>query len=717
VKRFLLLLITLTVLCSGAHAANWWDSNPLAETLFVETCDAGNLAGWSGTTAGWTDAANEFEHDGAPNPTGIYKTANFVALDFNLFVRHRSEMKTNFFSQTGSTDSMVEGYFVTTSAATDKISVGVYNGSVNTVLIEKGFVFGPATTFDLNINRNPDGFFELFIDEVSQGLSDWSDTNYISSNFIINYSDTLASLLDDVFLFEIDDLKVGILTVEGFSKKGPFPVFYPIINENLTIDFNVFNSDNNRILVDFNYGIDLNENKNIIVTDLNLTSDVCPDQDWDDVPSTCSIDWNISNVEDGNYFIKSSFSSGIKDVFDFTRTTLKIQNDVNLLIKNPINEETGAVIGDSTTHWIVRISDSGFLTVTDFQIDDNFFTINVTSPDFVTITIDTNATAVYNSRQYAFDFSVPQDAVLQPYLPPVAESILTTVHTLSAENFTPLTGYRIKVFKDLVGGRTLIHDSVTDGKGETTIPFIVADEYEIEVYAPGGSFVTLKTYTATSTTNNLYFYITQGGLIKISEFENITVNFLPALKSSNTTDLNIQIDINSLTNSIAAIKVVMTNNEVTFYDSGLDEGAPNDGNTYVFNVNEQFPTYDTNYTAIFTVTVVLDNGDVVVFNDTYLLRPGNEGMFLLTEGMRSDFGCKTFSLQPTCVPLLFISFMIVAIVTAGFAVNFTKNGIGMIIMALILTSVFVYLTWVPIWIFFIMIVAGIGGALMVARMD
>jgi len=275
----------------------------------------------------------------------------------------------------------------------------------------------------------------------------------------------------------------------------------------------------------------------------------------------------------------------------------------------------------------------------------------------------------------------------------------------------------MKIFKDLVGGRTLIHDSSTDGKGETAIPFVIADEYEIEVYQES-VLLTTKDYTATSTTNNLYFYISDEGEIVIPDFANVTVNFLPALRTHSTRDVNVSVVIASNTLSVSAIQVVAVNNDVNIYDSGMDTSAPSDGNTYIINF-DYILAMDGNYPVEFVVIVVLENGEEFYFNDdSYWFGRGENNLItLLSVGMRTDFGCNSTNLSVTCEPLLFIALFIILFTIAGIGLTTYKNGIGLTILLLILAGAFVYIAWVPLWIYVLMFIAGIGAMVSMSRMD
>ena len=98
----------------------------------------------------------------------------------------------------------------------------------------------------------------------------------------------------------------SIEMVDDYSAYTGFPTFSYFLDGNLTIDFNVQNSDNNRLYVDINYGTTpWVGGGTVIVKDLNIVSSMCLDgnNNWGARPATCSWDWNISSVPDENYYI------------------------------------------------------------------------------------------------------------------------------------------------------------------------------------------------------------------------------------------------------------------------------------------------------------------------------------------------------------------------------------------------------------------------------
>jgi len=82
-----------------------------------------------------------------------------------------------------------------------------------------------------------------------------------------------------------------------------------VVGTTVTIDFNVSDSDNNRLTIqDINYSSSATRGTGTsLLSDVNLTSAYCTDQDWNDgFPSTCSYTWDTTGVPTGCYTISGS---------------------------------------------------------------------------------------------------------------------------------------------------------------------------------------------------------------------------------------------------------------------------------------------------------------------------------------------------------------------------------------------------------------------------
>jgi hypothetical protein len=109
---------------------------------------------------------------------------------------------------------------------------------------------------------------------------------------------------------------INILQIDGYSDAGSLPMFTYSVDGNLTIDFNVFDTDSNSLLVDLNYATTAAINTGtVIVDDLNLSKLSptgpyhCEDTNFQNT-THCAIDWNILTVPDGNYFLHITVTDG-----------------------------------------------------------------------------------------------------------------------------------------------------------------------------------------------------------------------------------------------------------------------------------------------------------------------------------------------------------------------------------------------------------------------
>ncbi|GEM_PF-4406527 len=109
----------------------------------------------------------------------------------------------------------------------------------------------------------------------------------------------------------------NITRIDASPDTTALPYFSYSIDGNLTIDFNATDADSNNLRVDLNYSPSATPyTGTAIVTRLDLNSLPasgaynCADTNFED-STQCSIDWNISNIADGNYFIHITVTDGI----------------------------------------------------------------------------------------------------------------------------------------------------------------------------------------------------------------------------------------------------------------------------------------------------------------------------------------------------------------------------------------------------------------------
>jgi hypothetical protein len=507
-----------------------------------------------------------------------------------------------------------------------------------------------------------------------------------------------------------DTIDANFVAIDGNSFFADLPIFSSIVDSNLTIDFNVFDASNQRLTAELRYSLtQVQDSGTIIIDDVNLDSGVCADQNWSDVPSTCSWDWDISGIDDGNYFLLVEIDSGTASDFNASIKSVRLQTRLDLNVFVPINEETNLPIneeGETSYYFIVKISDGNVLTIYNDNSDANVFSVR-TGVDIIT-DIDTNATSTFYGRRYYFNFPSTQSySSLQPYLVPVSSGILTTIKVQKFENLTPLSGITIRAYKFLPGGRTLVHEDVTDFKGETAIPFVIADAYELEIYQDG-VLVSTQPYTATSTTSSYYIFISEVGTIaSYTQMPAPTVVFSPLAEFQTTTDVNISMEFESEFYDMSRMTYFVQNNDTNLLEV-TDFAIPTDTNTYYIVLNQWVSGADLNYYLSVNIILTTSDGNEFRFVKYYNIKvSSNDPWFILKNSAREMFGCPTNTSVP-CNSLMFVAFFFMFLMLAGLSAGLGANGTGLSIMALIMTGFFTIIGWIVPWIGVFMAMACLG---------
>ncbi len=133
--------------------------------------------------------------------------------------------------------------------------------------------------------------------------------------------------MDDNYLIYPSAPDINVAKIDNYPDNAALPVFSYVNDGNLTIDFNVFDADNDRLAVDINYGTSsLQGTGTVLVRDLNLAPGICADQTWNDVPSRCVWDWNISIISDANYYVLIKVNDSAFTDFNAANNSFKVDN-------------------------------------------------------------------------------------------------------------------------------------------------------------------------------------------------------------------------------------------------------------------------------------------------------------------------------------------------------------------------------------------------------
>lgn len=471
-----------------------------------------------------------------------------------------------------------------------------------------------STTNDMNLyvdgNLSSGGTLSEAMDALGAGVT---DDFYIASEGGANYSD---ANVDAFHVFDGTVLNPADVNVLYYSQKGELqevgpevergtdinvtsvegyefdftglPFFTETIDGNLTIGWSFFQPSNNRSTVDINY-TDANSgsyNTYVIVKDLNMDSTVCTDQDWDDVPSTCYWDWNLSGVSDGNYYL---FIESSLDVDDFADENFGIITDVNLIINVPLNEDTGESVVTPAMGYSVKIT-----TPTDIRFYDNLavdlngYTVPLGTP--ILIKIDVNVADQYYSRQYNYQFDTAVGSeTLQPYLAPVSKSGNFIFYVFNSTTTAPLEDVTINVTGIVPDtGTTEIQEITTDSAGTATIPLLLGTDYTV-TFTYNGELV--YSVSLVPTAASLYYQVGLDIGETVPEPEptgGLYVEWLPTtlfLLQEPTGGVDINASITLIGKTLGTMRIRIFDTNGCLYDDNSFGGTWEDGNIVVFNVD------------------------------------------------------------------------------------------------------------------------------------
>jgi hypothetical protein len=196
-----------------------------------------------------------------------------------------------------------------------------YLGSDENSGIQKYWLSGDGTTW---INNGTNATYSF--SSQTTGLH----TYYAIANDNADNNSSTASVSITILNLPPD---ANIIRIEAYPDDQPLPYFTYTRDGNLTIDFNV-QDDANNLLVDLNYSSSAVQGTGtIIVNDLNISAlgttgaFNCADTNFLD-STQCSIDWNISSVVDGNYFLLLSITDGNQTDFNASDNNFQVDNPV-----------------------------------------------------------------------------------------------------------------------------------------------------------------------------------------------------------------------------------------------------------------------------------------------------------------------------------------------------------------------------------------------------
>lgn len=202
------------------------------------------------------------------------------------------------------------------------------------------------TNYDLNaVSDNQ--FFQYKAILNTEDFNSLMDLTPSVSQVDINFTPTAAPV-NNVPVLDIN-------AIDGNPDTMALPVFHYDVDANLTIDFNVFDADNNRLTIDLNFSTSQTQGTGTpFATDLNLDLQLCADLNFAQPAGVnCSWDLNIFRtlVPDDNYFILGVLSDSLDNDFNVTENSFAVDNntmidDLNAVAQTnpPLNSGDGNVL-------------------------------------------------------------------------------------------------------------------------------------------------------------------------------------------------------------------------------------------------------------------------------------------------------------------------------------------------------------------------------------
>ncbi|MBP42765.1 MAG: hypothetical protein CL528_13405 [Aequorivita sp.] len=191
---------------------------------------------------------------------------------------------------------------------------------------------------------------------------------------------------------------LNLVSLDGNPFGQGMPVFSFLVDGNLTIDFNLTH-DLNNFVFDINYSTSSTEGTGtVLYNDLNFNAnpEFCENQNFN-VSTRCSIDFDIENVADANYFILAKIIAGTTTDFNADPNHSFMINNVSNVKVTFYNEDTNGLF------------DPDFLTVDGnvFSTTAGVFDFNISTSKKYTIVA--SHTGGIHERTFVFELDADVD--------------------------------------------------------------------------------------------------------------------------------------------------------------------------------------------------------------------------------------------------------------------------------------------------------------------
>ncbi|MCX6803604.1 MAG: LamG domain-containing protein [Candidatus Diapherotrites archaeon] len=149
------------------------------------------------------------------------------------------------------------------------------------------------------------------------------DLNDVSITYVVLNSAA------DVNVVKLD----GNLLANNISKRSY------VRDGNVTVDFNVFDAENDGLTFDLNFSSSASQGSgSSIVSGMVLDAGLCGGSTtWNVVPRTCSYDWNVFGVGDGNYYVLVKVNDGSSSTFKASSYYSLVDNTVPTILSDVNN--------------------------------------------------------------------------------------------------------------------------------------------------------------------------------------------------------------------------------------------------------------------------------------------------------------------------------------------------------------------------------------------
>jgi len=550
---------------------------------------------------------------------------------------------------------------------------------------EKAGVFGPAGVCPSDI---------LTISVKNERT--WAD----ETNVVATIDGNAYTLTHTNFDINLSNINAGPVTIV-FSKDGYTSRTYQFNNDGSQLDINML-IEPVSIPVDFKFkvpGRDLNAINTYVRLDKNA-----PDNNvWtigqyltnSDGEATIPLDFNNQN-----YLTVFSYDSNDYNVWP-----------IGLTVNNPKNELTDLNIDENFN---IGMSNNYSYSY-DNRNSPKFIWIVPNTIDYYMFYIDTNTTT-YDGRSYFLNYR--SDDGNTPYLTPYLgeDTLSTDIDFITRSKSKETIKYvDFIIYKTIFGEKVQVMSGRTDNTGSRLFPFILGEDYSIDVIYEGDLLQSDYLYTATATPVYWYIDLFLNSIGVEQFFVETYINYTPSGPQLTGADISLQLDMyaDDLTRYSYIIYMYNDINMLTGISIKSNGTAALTGSHGVTTI--PLPIMDTNKPFYIDLNVVFNNGDTNVSYKNVFSKTSTSDLdvFRLAFAVRKDMGCSADANFPCALGIIISSILTLLIVFAISRMVGTFFGMGSLVLVVLLLGLFTFIGWFywPLYIFLLIggLLAGANG--------